>query len=226
MATSHHAATHHRAIAATGSRCALFPIMPSAILSVLMLSLLAGCGIDPQRPPAPVEQRSATTTRVPQGGGSSAVVIPQPDYSPTTTPATAADTASTTTGAGGTGSPGGTGSGSGQPLDGTIVALLTRANDQAAGGQYQAAAGSLERAIRIAPDDAGLWYELARIRLRQGELGEAEELAIKSRSMASGQTALQARNWRLVALVREQRGDPDGAAQALQTARELESGAI
>jgi len=221
MATPCHAQTQNDAIAATGSRCALFPVMrsvmPSAILSVLILSLLAGCGIDPQRPPAPVEQRSAATTGVPQGGGSAAVVIPQPDYSPITTPATASETAAET---------GGAGSGSEQPRDGTIVALLTRANDQAAGGQYQAAAGSLERAIRIAPDDAGLWYELARIRLRQGELGEAEELAIKSRSMASGQPALQARNWRLVALVREQRGDPDGAAQALQTARELESGII
>ena len=99
---------------------------------------------------------------------------------------------------------------------------MTKANDQATEGQYQAAAGSLERAIRIAPDDPELWYQLARIRLRQGELVEAEELAGKSRTMAGGQPVLQARNWRLVAVVRQQRGDDAGADQALATARKLE----
>jgi tetratricopeptide (TPR) repeat protein len=188
------------------------PTLP-VLLPVLLLSLLGGCSVDPLHLPAPVEQRNPANPGVRQAGGSTAVVTPQPDYSPITTPVeasgrTAPDSEPARS----------------EPLrDGTITALITRANDQAAAGQYQAAAGSIERAIRIAPDDAGLWYELARIRLRQGELAEAEELAIKSRSMASGQPALQARNWRLVAVVRQQRGDPDGAEQALETARALEN---
>lgn len=106
----------------------------------------------------------------------------------------------------------------------TIDALLIKAEKQAAKGHYEAAAGSLERAIRITPNDAELWYELARIRLRQGEIVEAEDLAVKSRTMAIGLPGLQARNWRLVAVVRQQAGDNGGAEQALENARELESG--
>ena len=177
--------------------------------AALALSLLAGCSVNPQHLPAPVEHRIPATDALPNTG-SPAVVTAQPQYTPNTTPE-AADT-----------SPTPPTSDTRAPHDSTITALVTRANEQAAGGQYQAAAGSIERAIRITPDDAELWYDLARIRLRQGELDEAEELAVKSRSMAAGHPALQARNWRLVALIRQQRSDPDGAAQALETARELE----
>ena len=185
-------------------------LLALSMMAALLLSLLAGCSVDPQRLPAPVEQRSPAAPGIPQSAGSQVVVIPQPDYSPITTPGASGATPATPTAS------------IEPPRDGTITALVTRANQQAAGGQYQAAAGSIERAIRITPDDAGLWYELARIRLRQGELDEAEELAVKSRSMAAGQAVLQARSWRLVAVVRQQRGDPDGAEQALNTARELE----
>lgn len=185
------------------------------LLAALML--LAGCSVDQQRLPAPVEQRSLATpgvagvSGVPGSASSQATVTPQPDYTPNTlSDAEAAATAAPT-------------AASKPPHDATTTALVSRANEQAAGGQYQAAAGSIERAIRIAPDDAELWYDLARIRLRQGELDEAEELAVKSRSMAAGQPALQARNWRLVAVVRQQRNDPDGAEQALETARKLEN---
>lgn len=182
----------------------------SSLLTALLLTLLAGCSVDPQRAPAPVEQRSPTSPGIPAGAGSQATVIPQPDYSPNTLPGATEAAPSSAPAI------------TAPARDATIIALVTRASEQAAGGEYQAAAGSIERAIRIAPDDAELWYDLARIRLRQGELDEAEELAVKSRSMAAGHPALQARNWRLVALVRQQRGDPDGAAQALDTARELE----
>jgi len=179
------------------------------LLAALML--LAGCSVDPQRLPAPVEQRSTAAPGIPASAGSQATVIPQPDYHPNTLPGAEAAATTAPTAA------------SKPARDATITALVSRANEQAAGGQYQAAAGSIERAIRIAPDDAELWYDLARIRLRQGELDEAEELAVKSRSMAASQPALQARNWRLVALVRQQRSDPDGAEQALETARKLEN---
>ena len=170
--------------------------LPWLALSTIAI-FFAGCAGDPQRLPAPVEQRSP---------GSPAIATPAPGVARSTTPA-----APTTPEAP-------------PQRDATIDALVTKANDQATEGQYQAAAGSLERAIRIAPDDPELWYQLARIRLRQGELVEAEELAGKSRNMAGGQPLLQARNWRLVAVVRRQRGDDTGAQQALETAKNLENG--
>jgi len=184
-------------------------------LATLLLStlLLAGCAGDPRRMPAPVEQRSSGSAIILAPTGSAAIATPQPGY----TPSTALDTAPPTT------IPEPTAA---IPVrDSTTEALVSRATEQAAGGEYQRAAGTLERAIRIAPDDPELWYELARIRLRQGELGEAEELAVKSRSMAADQSELQARNWRLVAVVRQQRGDTAGYEQALDTAQQLENGA-
>jgi hypothetical protein len=103
-----------------------------------------------------------------------------------------------------------------------VVALLNEAGDRAALGNLEAAAASLERALRIAPEDAHLWHELARIRLRQRELAQAAALAGKSNALAGKDAALKARNWRLIAVVRQQRGDLEGAQEAVQRARDLE----
>ena len=87
----------------------------------------------------------------------------------------------------------------------------------------EAAAASLERAIRIDPRNAILWHHLATIRLAEGEPTEAEQLAAKSNSLAAGNQPLQARNWELIAQARHERGDAAGARAAEQRARGLES---
>jgi len=170
----------------------------------LSLLLLTACSVDPLRLPAPVEQRNSTPASERIDSTTTASTNQHTPTAPTPAPVLTNDSSAA--------------------VNDTTTALLKKAHEQAAGGQYQRAAGTLERAIRIAPDDAELWYELARIRLRQGQLDEAEELAIKSRTMATQLPDLQARNWRLVAVVRQQRGDASGAGQALKTARGLEHG--
>jgi len=102
-----------------------------------------------------------------------------------------------------------------------VVALLEHAEQQANDGDLESSAASLERAIRINPGSAVLWYHLATLRLAQGEALQAEQLAVKSNSLAPGNTIQQARNWTLIAESRRQRGDSKGAGLAEQRARKL-----
>ena len=103
-----------------------------------------------------------------------------------------------------------------------VVALLDQAEQQANAGELEPAAASLERALRIDPRNPVLWYHLATVRLSQGESAQAEQLAAKSNSLAAGNRAQQARNWRLIAQARREQNDTGGAAAAEQRARELE----
>lgn len=108
-----------------------------------------------------------------------------------------------------------------RPQPPAVVALLDTAERQANSGDLEAAAASLERAIRIDPRNPVLWYHLATVRLSQGDSQAAEQLAAKSNSLASGNTVQQARNWQLIARARRAHQDERGAATAEQRAREL-----
>ena len=103
-----------------------------------------------------------------------------------------------------------------------VVALLDSAADYVDSGELDKAAAALERALRLEPRNASIWHDLGQIRLHQGEYQQAEDLATKSNSL-SDSGALQARNWRLIAIARRAAGDRAGAdaaeAQALVAER-------
>ena len=101
-----------------------------------------------------------------------------------------------------------------------VVALLEHAEHQANDGDLEAAAVTLERAIRIDSRNPVLWHHLASVRLAEGEPAQAEQLAVKSNSLAAGNRALQARNWELIAQARRSQGDTEGARAAERQARE------
>lgn len=103
-----------------------------------------------------------------------------------------------------------------------VVALLGKADDQAAAGQLASAAVTLERALRIEPENGRLWHELAGIRLKQGQLDAAISMAEKSNSLARNQRNLQSRNWRLIAVAQQKKGKSQAAAEALLRARSME----
>ena len=109
------------------------------------------------------------------------------------------------------------------PSSPAVVALLGQAEDQANNGDLEAAAASLERAIRIEPRNPLLWYHLATVRLAQQEAAQAEQLAVKSNSLSAGNRVQQSRNWRLIARARQALGDAAGARTAERRARELEA---
>lgn len=106
-----------------------------------------------------------------------------------------------------------------EQLDGPVLALLTTAQQQQGGGDLNGASSSLERAQRIAPREPQVLYRLAEVRLAQGDAAQAEQLARRGLTYASGRTSLQAGLWGLIAQARERQGDPAGAAEARQQAQ-------
>jgi tetratricopeptide (TPR) repeat protein len=101
-----------------------------------------------------------------------------------------------------------------------VQALVNKAHGQAAAGRMDAAGANLERALRIEPRNPVLWQELARVRLDQGQYGQAENLAAKSNALAGGNRYLQAENWRIIGEARNRRGDLEGARAAFKKAEE------
>jgi hypothetical protein len=95
-----------------------------------------------------------------------------------------------------------------------VVALLDSADKYVKGGQLDKAGAALERALRIEPRNAGIWHDLAQIRLHQGQYQQAESLASKSNNLASGNRALQSRNWKLISVARKAGGNAAGAEEA------------
>ncbi|MGK0673198.1 MAG: tetratricopeptide repeat protein [Halothiobacillaceae bacterium] len=83
-----------------------------------------------------------------------------------------------------------------------VMALTKRADEEMRANDLVAAAATLERALRIDPNNAGLWSRLAEVRLRQGDKVQAEQLALKSNGLAAGNPALKARNDQIIAQAR------------------------
>ena len=106
-----------------------------------------------------------------------------------------------------------------EQLDGPVLALLTTAQQEQGSGNLESAASSLERAQRIAPREPQVLYRLAEVRLAQGDAAQAEQLARRALTYASGRPALQGSLWNLIAQARERQGDAAGAAQARERAR-------
>lgn len=103
-----------------------------------------------------------------------------------------------------------------------VVALLDSAADYVAAQEWDKAGAALERALRIEPSNAGIWHDLAQIRLQQRNYEQASSLAAKSNSLARDNTFVQVRNWRLIAVARRALGDEAGADAAEAQAFALE----
>lgn len=91
-----------------------------------------------------------------------------------------------------------------------VQSLFAAAMQFGTRGEWERAQAALERAVRLAPDYADLWRELAFAQYRQGALEEA------------GHTARRA-----LALVRAARGDPGPVvrlAERIESARRAQAG--
>ncbi len=104
---------------------------------------------------------------------------------------------------------------------GAVIALLERADDHRRAGNRDSEAATIERALRIDPNNARLWSRLAATRLEQGQPQQAEQLALKSNALSGADTRLQAQNWGLVARARWAMNDGAGARAAEKKARAL-----
>ena len=102
-----------------------------------------------------------------------------------------------------------------------IAGLMQSARSDSEAGKLGSAAATLERALRIEPKNPRLWQELARVRLKQGEYAQAENVAARSNAWAGSDNSLRAENWRLIAQARDARGDSQGARAAQDAADKL-----
>jgi len=108
------------------------------------------------------------------------------------------------------------------PTAPAALALAAQSEQAVAAGDLRLAGLHLERALRIAPRDAGLWNRLAQVRLQQGEYEQAERMAERSLQLGSADRGLALANWRIIAAAREGIGDAEGARRALDEVRRLE----
>jgi len=100
------------------------------------------------------------------------------------------------------------------PLSPAVGSLVIAANQNSEKGDLQSATTTIERAIRIEPRNATLYYKLALLRLKEAKPRLAEDLAKKSALLASNDTRLKKHSWLLIAKAREMQKNFDGAKEA------------
>ena len=100
-------------------------------------------------------------------------------------------------------------------------ALVQQAHTQAHTGAFAPAAATIERALRIEPDNPLLWIELGQIRLSENNPAQADGMGHKALALATGDPQAQASAWRLIAESLRARGRNEEAADADKKAGSL-----
>jgi hypothetical protein len=94
--------------------------------------------------------------------------------------------------------------------------LVAQAHAQTARGELPGASTTLDRALRIEPQNPLLWIEVARLRLAENDAHQAEAFARKALALSSGDPVARAQAGRVLA-------DALRAQRRNQEARELEA---
>ncbi len=90
------------------------------------------------------------------------------------------------------------GSISGASSSPAVLVLMKQANNELVAGKADRAATTLERALRIAPNDANLWLRLAEVNYQQGNKGQAASMAKKAMDLSPNDASLRQRSQRLL----------------------------
>lgn len=109
----------------------------------------------------------------------------------------------------------------GDALPPAASSLIATAESLLAEGKAQAAVSQLERAQRIAPRSAGVYFRLSEAYMALGQLGTAEQFSLKGLSLAGNNPSSQRSGWLLLAEIRKARGNLAGADQARERAASL-----
>jgi len=84
-------------------------------------------------------------------------------------------------------------------LSAATNSLVTQAQGATARGDFDAAAATLERALRIEPDNPLVWIEMGRARLASGDAAQAENMGRRALALAAGAPREQASARQLIA---------------------------
>lgn len=83
-----------------------------------------------------------------------------------------------------------------------VLAMLQQAERQSQTHKLGVAVATLERALRLEPRNPLIWHRLAVVRLRQGRLAQAADLAAKSNALLGESDPLRAQNGAIIARAR------------------------
>lgn len=100
-------------------------------------------------------------------------------------------------------------------------ALVTQAQAQRKKGDLPGASVSLDRALRIEPNNPLLWIEMGRLRMDQRNYPQAENMGRKGLSMAVGDDSTQALAWQLIGEALRAQGKNPQAQAAFDRAKAL-----
>jgi tetratricopeptide (TPR) repeat protein len=100
-------------------------------------------------------------------------------------------------------------------------ALVSQAQAQRKKGDLPGATVSLDRALRIEPNNPLLWIEMGRLRMDQRNYPQAENMGRKALSMSVGDDRTQAMAWQLIADSYRARGKNAQAQEALEKSKML-----
>lgn len=103
------------------------------------------------------------------------------------------------------------------------LSLVSQAHKQSQGGDLGGAAATLERALRIEPNNPLLWIELGDVRLSESDGDQADNMGRKALALATGDPRAQSAAWHLVAESLRLRHRNPEAAEADQKAAALAS---
>ena len=105
---------------------------------------------------------------------------------------------------------------SGPAMSPVAQSLQATSDTQSRAGEWDSAANSLERALRLEPNNALLWSRLAGVRFQQQDWQQAVQLAAKSNTLAANDDNLRRRNWNMMANAYDALGDTDSALEYRQ----------
>jgi tetratricopeptide (TPR) repeat protein len=92
------------------------------------------------------------------------------------------------------------------------ASLVAQAHKQEAAAAYEPAAATLERALRIEPENPLLWIELGQVRLSENNAVQANGMGRKALALATGDAQAQSAAWHLIAdTLRAQDRNPEAA---------------
>ena len=93
-------------------------------------------------------------------------------------------------------------------------ALVSQAQSQLATKNFAVAASSIERALRIEPDNPLLWIELGKVRQAEGNYVQAENMGRRAVAMSANAPRAQSAAWSLIAESYRARGKNTEAREA------------
>jgi predicted Zn-dependent protease len=99
-------------------------------------------------------------------------------------------------------------------LNAASTALVAQAHSQLAANNSMMAASTIERALRIEPNNPLLWIEYAQVRLSEQSFSQAENMARKALMLGNGDPRAQSAAWRLIATSLRAQNKSNEAQQA------------